>query len=207
MLEKLILHPRGNEILKQYGTVPGTNRPLFRLVWSRSRFRFLCGEFRPLYRKAEEWILEEWRPPENYGDPSVWRGYLTDEGQPRLGPFPFNGDYEEVYRMGKITEPNEDQLQFLAKLVRQSADMTKEQKLAAWKAEEEARNKEIEAQVGDMIHDSWPTQRELDEYYANDFRFEKMQKQLQKQVPRVTQGSQILVVQPGQLERILPYRR
>jgi hypothetical protein len=207
VIETLKLHPRGNEILKRYGTVPGTDLPLFRLVWSEGRMRFLVGEFRPLYRNCREWILEEWRPPEDYGDPREWESKITDEGQSRLGPFPYNGDYEEVYRMGKIEEPNEDQLQFLAKWVRQSADMTPEQKRASRKAEQEARNRELEAALGDMIHDSWPTQREIDDYYANDFRFEKLQKRMQRQQQIAAQSSQILVVQPGQLNQFLQSRR
>jgi hypothetical protein len=182
LIEKPSFHERANKSLKDYGTTPlGGQR--FRLVWGPSRFRYLVGEFRPLYRKGKEavreWILEEWRPPENYGTRESWEAHKTYEGQPRLGPYPSHGDYEELYRLGDIQEPSDSQIKFLAIVAAQSAAMTTAQKLASWKADEERKAKELESFMGDLVHDCWPTQRELDDYYANDFRFEKQRRELE----------------------------
>jgi hypothetical protein len=186
MVEHVITHKRATEVLKDYGsTLLGW--PRYRLVWAPSRFRYLVGEFRPLYRNSHEWILEEWRPAKDYGTPEYWDAQKTDQGESRLGPYPYNGDYEEMYRMGDLN-PSEHQLQFMAKVVRQAANETDSQKAARWRADEDRKVKEIERVIGDIIHDSKPTQRELADYYTNDFRFEKQMKQR----PQIVQGEQVL---------------
>lgn len=184
MLEKPIIHKRANEVLKQYGsTILGW--PKYRLVWAQSRFRYLAGEFRPLYRNLVGWVLEEWRPPQEYGSPVEWESKRTDQGESHLGPFPYDGDYEQCDGIDLLPDITEHQIQFLGKVVSQCANETPEQRKARWKAEEEQKQKEFERILGDIIHDSKPTQREIDAYYADDFRFDKMAQQNPKFSPGI----------------------
>jgi hypothetical protein len=86
-------HTPPSDVQRRLARVGGLNRfnePNFRVVWGGQRLDPL-GFQRYSYgpNLLERWILEVWRPPEEYGSVASWK-----KNEASLGPFPNRGDYE-----------------------------------------------------------------------------------------------------------------
>lgn len=108
---------------KTYGKNP-LGWPLYRVIWSESRYYLLGGEWgdtgrveyrwAPYYAGRKEWVLEKWLTPEEYcGSEVNWnedninyelaaRGIIVYT----MGPFPRSGWYEHCYSFPQDGDPN-----------------------------------------------------------------------------------------------------
>jgi hypothetical protein len=136
----------------------GLNRfaqPEWRIVWGPERMEWRGGnhadydangillrrvaEMRltPKYGKKPTWIIERWLPPELYGSPERWRTENLDPetGLLLLGPYPSQGEYECCFRFEDKDEvpfdPNEDMIQCLVKMVKETQGMSDKLKHSA----------------------------------------------------------------------------
>lgn len=108
--------------MKQFGTIPGREDNLFRLVWAPSVKGLVGGKFRdgftgykvrPSYRAVgDSWILEKWisaaectqQTEASYNaDP---RNIDFETGLYKTGPYPRNGTYYLCYAFPKGERPN-----------------------------------------------------------------------------------------------------
>lgn len=98
--------------------------PLYRVIWSESRYHLLGGEWgdngkveyrwAPYYPGRKEWMLEKWLSPEEWAGSEIrWneetvdfdlasRGFLVYT----MGPFPRLGWYEHCFSFPDDGEPN-----------------------------------------------------------------------------------------------------
>jgi hypothetical protein len=98
--------------------------PLYRVIWSESRYYLLGGEWgdngrveyrwSPYYAGRKEWMLEKWLTPEEYAGSEIrWneetvnlelaaRGFLVYT----MGPYPRLGWYEHCFSFPTDGEPN-----------------------------------------------------------------------------------------------------
>lgn len=98
--------------------------PLYRVIWSESRYYLLGGEWgdngrveyrwSPYYAGRKEWVLEKWLSPEEYSGSEVdWnsstlnyelcqRGILVYT----MGPYPRLGWYEHCFSFPQDGDPN-----------------------------------------------------------------------------------------------------
>ena len=93
-------------------------KPLYRVIWSESRFWMLGGEWpdgkkeyrwSPYYGGRKEWVLEKWLRPEEYaGSKEMWEIEYRDvnTGLYTMGPYPRQGWYEHCYSFPHDAEPN-----------------------------------------------------------------------------------------------------
>jgi hypothetical protein len=156
--------------LRRFGLNPW-GEPIYRIVWSESRWKTVGGLFHdgfrqvaeyrqvPMYRSIARWILEVWK--ETPCSPALW--YIDEldsiSGLLRSGPYPYRGEY---WGNIVIQKPNGDYLelspglaQYFAMLIDKSRNATPwESYLAnrdAMEAKKKATSKLIRAMVGDCI--------------------------------------------------------
>lgn len=98
--------------------------PLYRVIWSESRYYLLGGEWgdngrieyrwAPYYPGRKEWILEKWLTPEAFAGSEVdWNSTSLDYGLCQrgiivyqMGPYPRLGWYEHCFSFPNDGEPN-----------------------------------------------------------------------------------------------------
>ena len=98
--------------------------PLYRVIWSESRYYLLGGswgdngrtEYRwaPYYAGRKEWVLEKWLSPEEYAGSETQWNYdnldyaLCAKGEIvyTMGPYPRLGWYEHCFSFPQDGEPN-----------------------------------------------------------------------------------------------------
>jgi hypothetical protein len=121
--------------------VHGTNPmgwPLYRIIWSESRYYLLGGEWgdtgrieyrwAPYYAGRQEWVLEKWLAPEEYAGSEIqWNedtlNYeLCERGIViyTMGPYPRLGWYEHCFSFPQNSEPN---LECIVPLLEASRDL------------------------------------------------------------------------------------
>ncbi len=174
MIEKLIPHKRGCEILARFGNNP-FGKPLYRMVRADSRREWIVGEFRPKYpRLGTSYVVEQWLPAEKYGPRTVWEDAKGEQGESLLGPYPDQGDYEFVFPVWDehdqpISEPGEHHLQVMAFIAEKNKGVTRSMR---WSHIQEAQEKAEEAkrkQLADLIADARPLRGgEAERKYAAD---------------------------------------
>ncbi len=153
----------------------GTNlfdRPNFRLIWASGRLEWQGGRWNdfdeqenrirsvvavrhvPRYEPFEGWIVEKWVPPETYGTRENWNRQFTEliDGiaVQTLGPYPSEGDYEEIFRLAAPLTPTI--CDALVRLVSQRRSLTERKQ----SAEERQAKKEGDWQVfaDDVLRDA-----------------------------------------------------
>jgi hypothetical protein len=106
--------------MKVYGTIPGRDEPLFRIVYAPSVRALMGGEFtnpetgaveftgyqaRPLYDHiGDKWIMEKWASAFDYTKQTEAEYYAQWKDQHGLcltGPYPRNGAYQWVWTFNK----------------------------------------------------------------------------------------------------------
>jgi hypothetical protein len=107
--------------MKVYGTIPGRDEPLFRIVFASSVMGLVGGEFvdpetgsvyftgyqpRPRYEYiGDKWILEKWVSAQEFTRQTEVE-YYAQWKDPKTnlcltGPYPVNGDYQWVWTFNK----------------------------------------------------------------------------------------------------------
>jgi len=159
-----------NRTLRRFGLNPW-GEPLYRVVWSESRWKWVGGEFHdgfrvvreyrqvPMYRSTARWILEVWKPTPV--SPEQWARdeYCPISGLMKSGPYPYKGEY-----WGSITveglkkeylEISPGIVKFFADLISKSTGVTPWEafvaKRDAVEAEQKALSKLRRAIISDAI--------------------------------------------------------
>lgn len=191
MEENLIQNSSANALLLR---LRGTNLyglPLYRMVWSDSRLWYIGGKWQKKYTNLAfpMWVIEAWCPPTRYGDPIVW-------AQSDLGPFPRQGDYEFAQASPSDVFENisDDQAQRTLAAIEISAALTIPQKMQLYKAEEEAKQREQERILSDIVHDSKPAiHAKMPDHIERMDSF----KQRHERVPEQPKQTGAYIIQPG----------
>lgn len=107
--------------MKVYGTIPGRDEPLFRIVFASSVMGLVGGEFvdpetgsvyftgyqpRPRYEYiGDKWIMEKWVSAKEFTRQTEAEYYAQwkdpNTGLCLTGPYPVNGDYQWVWTFNK----------------------------------------------------------------------------------------------------------
>lgn len=100
-------------VLARFGLNP-YGEPLLRLSFSPRLTRLIGGiweeDGRSEYRrvqidKREHWLLEKWFPRRTFGEPQSWYESAGIDGLLPNGPYPYRGQYLEVFRFETIPDP------------------------------------------------------------------------------------------------------
>lgn len=157
--------------MKVYGTIPGRDEPLFRIVFASSVLSLVGGEFtnpdtgsvefvgyqpRPLYSHiGDKWILEKWVSAKEFTKQTETEYYAQWKDQHGLcltGPYPVNGAYQWVWTFNKPEQIGAAGI--VAALVNKAKFNSQASNQAALKDAQKAAKKAKFAQNFDKMKDS-----------------------------------------------------
>lgn len=135
---------------------------LYRIVFAPSRRYLVCGDWddsgvpraqwvRKYKQLGDIWIMERWRPAEDWGTPEEWdRNFVST-----LGPYPSRGEYDFCHGF-ELSGPEDANLDKLIALIAHGRTIRFQDTLA-WHRDDHAREKlAMQKKVEDIIRNRLP---------------------------------------------------
>lgn len=154
-----------NDLLRRFGRNPW-GEPIYRVVWAETQSQLVGArwpdgksEYRmiPKYPGVQRWILEKWLSTEKLGASRVlWAAQNTDAESGLVQPFPWKGDYEcalvlELPKSKTFMPLSPGFMDHVCRMIERSNSFTVGERMAAHKAAEEKKDKEVKNVRRDIV--------------------------------------------------------